>query len=112
LRTNRWTHTVFYLRYIGRVFNAGVKQLQSHAQQPCYEGMMSKLFSRKKIKLKTNAKTYLQIFSSSIYGVAESSSVKFPEKSTSKLLDEDGGDCNCFKTASKIFLSLSKAKMW
>jgi hypothetical protein len=52
------------------------------------------------------------MFSSSISGVAESSSVKFPEKSPSKLLEEDGGDYNCFKTASKIFLSPSKAKMW
>jgi hypothetical protein len=36
----------------------------------------------------------------------------WPEKSTSKLLDKDGGDCNCFKTESNIFLSPSKAKMW
>jgi hypothetical protein len=59
--------------------------------------------------MKTNAKTYSQIFSSSISGVAESSStsVKFLEKSTSKLLDKDGGGCNCFKIASKIFLSPS-----
>jgi hypothetical protein len=57
--------------------------------------------------------TYSQRFSSSISGVGESSSrsIELPEKSKSKLLDEDGGDCDCFKTASKIFLSPSKAKM-
>jgi hypothetical protein len=54
--------------------------------------------------MKMNAMTYSQGFSSSISGVGESSSrsIELPEKSKSKLLDEDGGDCNCFNTASKI----------
>jgi hypothetical protein len=60
----------------------------------------------KKIKMKTNAMTYSQRFSSST-----SRSIELPEKSKSKFLDDDGGDCNYFRTASKIFLSPSKAKM-
>ena len=68
----------------------------------------------KKIKMKTNAMAYSHGFLSSILGVGESSlrSIELPEKSKSKLLDEDGGDYNCFKIASKIFLSPSKAKMY
>jgi hypothetical protein len=67
----------------------------------------------KKMKMKMNAMTYSQRFSSSISGVGElpSRSIELPEKSKSKFLDDDGGDCNYFRTASKIFLSPSKAKM-
>jgi hypothetical protein len=70
-------------------------------------------YSREKNKMKTIAMTYSQRFSSSTSGIGESSSrsTELPKVSKSKLLDKDGGVCNCFKTASKIFLSPSKAKM-
>jgi hypothetical protein len=70
-------------------------------------------YSREKIKMKTIAMIYSQRFSSSTSQVGESSSgsIELPKRSKSKLLDKDGGVYNCFKTASKIFLSPSKAKM-
>jgi hypothetical protein len=63
--------------------------------------------------MKTIATTYSQRLSSSMSGVGESSSrsIELPVRLKSKLLDEDGGLCNCFKTPSKIFLSPSKARM-
>ena len=64
--------------------------------------------------MKTIATTYSQRLSSSILRVGESSSrsIELPVRLKSKLLDEDGGLCNCFKTPLKIFLSPSKARMY